>query len=130
MSRGGIPIQYGGLSPEPTPFPLFTVLAKTPMLRGQLVHEVTSDPAWLEAAKAFILDRPMSGSLKPVIEEQVRRAPGASSVTTIAGWTAQSRISFRNLPPSPTVDVGNSDRRDSNTKADKAKAAPRRQEYE
>ena len=29
MARGGILIEYGGLSPEPTPFPLFAVLAKT-----------------------------------------------------------------------------------------------------
>ncbi|MER9234524.1 zinc-dependent alcohol dehydrogenase family protein [Mesorhizobium sp. M0622] len=67
MARGGILIEYGGLSPEPTPFPLFAVLAKTLTLRGYLVHEITSDPAKLEAAKAFIFDGLMSGSLKPVI---------------------------------------------------------------
>lgn len=65
MARGGILIEYGGLSPEPTPFPLFAVLAKT--LRGYLVHEITGDPVKLEAAKAFILDGLMSGSLKPAI---------------------------------------------------------------
>ncbi|RUU47584.1 NADPH:quinone reductase, partial [Mesorhizobium sp. M6A.T.Ca.TU.002.02.2.1] len=32
-----------------------------------LVHELTGNPAKLEAAKAFILDGLMSGSLKPVI---------------------------------------------------------------
>ncbi|TIO08331.1 zinc-dependent alcohol dehydrogenase family protein [Mesorhizobium sp.] len=67
MARGGILIEYGGLSPEPTPFPLLTVLAKTLTLRGYLVHEITSDPAKLEAAKAFILGGLMSGSLRPVI---------------------------------------------------------------
>ncbi|MER9967684.1 zinc-dependent alcohol dehydrogenase family protein [Mesorhizobium sp. M0060] len=67
MARGGILIEYGGLSPEPTPFPLFAVLAKTLTLRGYLVDEITSDPAKLEAAKAFIFDGLMSGSLKPVI---------------------------------------------------------------
>lgn len=67
MSRGGILIEYGGMSLEPTPFPLFTVLSKSLVLRGYLVHEITGDPARLEAAKAFILDGLMSGSLKPVI---------------------------------------------------------------
>ncbi|RUV90794.1 NADPH:quinone reductase, partial [Mesorhizobium sp. M5C.F.Ca.IN.020.14.1.1] len=63
----GILIEYGGLSIEPTPFPLFAVLAKTLTLRGYLVHEITGDPARLEAAKTFILDGLMSGSLRPVI---------------------------------------------------------------
>lgn len=67
MSRGGILIEYGGLSPEPTPFPLGAVLSKTLTLRGYLVHEITGDPSRLEAAKAFILDGLASGSLKPVI---------------------------------------------------------------
>jgi NADPH:quinone reductase-like Zn-dependent oxidoreductase len=67
MSRGGILIEYGGLSPEPTPFPLFTVLTKALTLRGYLVHEIVGDPLRLEAAKAFILGGLMSGSLKPII---------------------------------------------------------------
>ncbi|WP_217577706.1 zinc-dependent alcohol dehydrogenase family protein [Mesorhizobium sp. GbtcB19] len=67
MARGGVLIEYGGLSPEPTPFPLFDVLAKTLTLRGYLVHEITGDPARLEAAKAFILDGLASGALKPII---------------------------------------------------------------
>jgi NADPH:quinone reductase-like Zn-dependent oxidoreductase len=67
MSRGGILIEYGGLSPEPTPFPLFTVLSKSLTLRGYLVLEIIGDPLRLEAAKAFILDGLLSGSLQPVI---------------------------------------------------------------
>ncbi|MBR0665549.1 zinc-dependent alcohol dehydrogenase family protein [Roseomonas hellenica] len=67
MSRGGILIEYGGLSPEPTPFPLFAVLSKRLTLRGYLVHEITGDPARLAAAKAFILDGVAAGALRPVI---------------------------------------------------------------
>jgi NADPH:quinone reductase-like Zn-dependent oxidoreductase len=67
MARGGILIEYGGLSPDPTPFPLFAVLSKTLTLRGYLVHEIISDPARLEIAKAFILDGLISGALKPEI---------------------------------------------------------------
>ncbi len=67
MSRGGILIEYGGLSPAPTPFPLFAVLSKTLTLRGYLVHEITGDPVRLAAAKAFILDGLASGAFSPVI---------------------------------------------------------------
>ena len=68
MSRGGILIEYGGLSREPTPFPLFAVLAKTLTLRGYLVHEITGNPAKLEAAKAFILEGLETGALRPIID--------------------------------------------------------------
>lgn len=67
MSRGGVLIEYGGLSLEPTPFPIGNVLAKSLTLRGYLMHEIASDPVRLEAAKAFILDRVASGALRPII---------------------------------------------------------------
>ncbi|MGH6615208.1 zinc-dependent alcohol dehydrogenase family protein [Sphingomonas sp.] len=67
MSPGGILLEYGGLSSEPTPFPLFTVLGKSLTLRGYLVHEILGDPARLAAAKAFILDGLASGAFRPVI---------------------------------------------------------------
>lgn len=72
MSPGGILIEYGGLSPEPTPFPLPNVLTKSLVLRGYLVHEITSDPARLERAKAFILDGLTDGTLKPIIARTFR----------------------------------------------------------
>jgi NADPH:quinone reductase-like Zn-dependent oxidoreductase len=67
MSPGGVLIEYGVLSTEPTPFPLFTVLSKSLTLRGYLVHEVTGDPVRLEAAKRFILDGLRAGALRPII---------------------------------------------------------------
>ncbi|TYO65076.1 zinc-dependent alcohol dehydrogenase family protein [Bradyrhizobium hipponense] len=67
MSPGGILIEYGGLSPEPTPFPLFNVLSKSLTLRGYLVHEIVRDPARLAKAKAFILDGLSDGTLMPII---------------------------------------------------------------
>lgn len=69
MSRGGILIEYGGLSAEPTPFPLFSVLSKSLTLRGYLVHEIIGDPIRLEKAKAFIIEGLTSGSLQPVISK-------------------------------------------------------------
>ncbi|MER9075828.1 zinc-dependent alcohol dehydrogenase family protein [Mesorhizobium sp. M0904] len=67
MAPGGILIEYGGLSLDPTPFRLPAVLAKTLTLRGYLMHEIVRDPVRLQAAKAFILDGLSSGSLKPAI---------------------------------------------------------------
>ncbi|WP_100965062.1 zinc-dependent alcohol dehydrogenase family protein [Bosea sp. FBZP-16] len=67
MGRGGILFEYGGLSPQTTPFPLFNVLSKSLTLRGYLVHEIAGDPARLAAAKAFILDGLNDGSLTPII---------------------------------------------------------------
>jgi NADPH:quinone reductase-like Zn-dependent oxidoreductase len=67
MARGGILFEYGGLSPQTTPFPLFNVLSKSLTLRGYLVHEIAGDPARLAAAKAFILDGLNDGSLTPII---------------------------------------------------------------
>jgi NADPH:quinone reductase-like Zn-dependent oxidoreductase len=67
MARGGILIEYGALSRDPTPFPLFAVLSKSLTLRGYLIHEITADPLRLEAAKAFVLEGLGSGALRPVI---------------------------------------------------------------
>lgn len=67
MARGGILLEYGGLSSEPTPFPLFDVLTKVLTLRGYLVHEITADVAKREAAVAFILDGVRSGAFRPAI---------------------------------------------------------------
>ena len=67
MARGGILIEYGGLSPEPTPFPLFDVLAKSLTFRGYLMHEIVGDARRLAAAKAFILDGLVAGAFRPTI---------------------------------------------------------------
>jgi NADPH:quinone reductase-like Zn-dependent oxidoreductase len=67
MSPGGVLIEYGGLSPEPTPFPLVNVLTKSLTLRGYLVHEIIRDPARLANAKTFILDGLRDGALQPII---------------------------------------------------------------
>jgi NADPH:quinone reductase-like Zn-dependent oxidoreductase len=67
MASGGILVEYGGLSLEKTPFPLFAVLSKSLTLRGYLVHELLADPGRLERAKAFILDGLVSGALRPII---------------------------------------------------------------
>jgi len=63
----GIIFQYGALSPEPTPLPLFDVLGKSLTIRGYILFEITSEPARLEKGKKFVIDGLASGQLKPVI---------------------------------------------------------------
>ncbi|WP_017518420.1 zinc-dependent alcohol dehydrogenase family protein [Pseudomonas nitroreducens] len=67
MAEGGILIEYGGLSPEPTPFPLFEVLSRSLVLRGYRIHEVLQDPVRLREAADFIYTGLADGSLRPVI---------------------------------------------------------------
>lgn len=67
MAPGGILVEYGGLSKEPTPFPLFAVLSKSLTLRGYLVHEILTDAHRLATAKRFILDGVAAGALRPII---------------------------------------------------------------
>ena len=79
MARGGILLEYGALSTEPTPFPLFTVLGKSLTLKGYLNGEITNNEAALERAKDFISKGLSSGQLKPVIArtfplEQIQEA--------------------------------------------------------
>ncbi|MDG9884295.1 zinc-dependent alcohol dehydrogenase family protein [Pseudomonas sp. GD04058] len=66
-ARGGIIIEYGALSNEPSPFPLFTVLGKSLTLRGYLLHEVVNDPQLFRQGKAFVTSGLEDGSLAPVI---------------------------------------------------------------
>jgi NADPH2:quinone reductase len=68
MAQNGIVIEYGALSAEPTPLPLFPVLAKNLTLHGYQYKEVVRDQAQLARAKRFILDGLASGVLKPIID--------------------------------------------------------------
>jgi NADPH:quinone reductase-like Zn-dependent oxidoreductase len=67
MSRGGILLEYGALSTEPTPFPQFTVLGMNLTVKGYLYNEIVDDDEALALAKEFINDGLASGKLDPVI---------------------------------------------------------------
>jgi NADPH:quinone reductase-like Zn-dependent oxidoreductase len=64
---GGIIIEYGALSTEPTPFPQFPVLAKGLSMRGYTLFEFVPIPEKLRAAAEFIYKGFASGAFKPVI---------------------------------------------------------------
>ena len=67
MSPGGMIIEYGALSPEPTPFPLFPVLAKGLSIRGYTLFEFLPFREKVEAAATFIYGGFASGAFKPVV---------------------------------------------------------------
>ena len=64
---GGVIIGYGALDAGPIVIPSAVVLGKRLTLRGYLVHEVVTDPARLENAKAYVLQGLASGAFRPAI---------------------------------------------------------------
>jgi NADPH:quinone reductase-like Zn-dependent oxidoreductase len=66
-ANGGIIFIYGLLSGEPTPFPLRAALTHALSLRGYYLGEVTADPAVLEKAKKYVVDRLADGRFVPKI---------------------------------------------------------------
>ncbi|WP_114210584.1 zinc-dependent alcohol dehydrogenase family protein [Acidisarcina polymorpha] len=64
----GIIFEYGALAPEPTPYPLFTALAKALTVRAYTLFELTPDPVFPEA-KQYIFDHLASGAFKPLIDK-------------------------------------------------------------
>jgi len=74
---GGIVFQYGWLSMEPTPFPLFAAITKGLSIRGYTLFEITRNPEKLPAAKKYIYDRLADGRFHPKV---ARMFPFAKTV--------------------------------------------------
>jgi len=64
----GIVFEYGALASEPTPYPLFTALAKGLTVRAYTLFEVTPDPVFPKA-KQYIFDHLASGAFRPLIDK-------------------------------------------------------------
>jgi NADPH:quinone reductase-like Zn-dependent oxidoreductase len=67
-AQGATIFEYGALSSEPTPFPLFAALQKGLNIKGYTLFEIVSDPAKLEKAKQYIYDGLDAGKLKPILD--------------------------------------------------------------
>ncbi len=67
-ARGATIFEYGALTSEPTPFPLFTALQKGLKVQGYTLFEIAGDPVKLEKAKQYIYDGLDSGKLVPIID--------------------------------------------------------------
>ncbi len=65
---GATIIEYGALSPDPTPFPLFSALKKGLAVRGYTLFEIAKDAERLARGKQYVYDGLKSGALKPVID--------------------------------------------------------------
>ncbi len=65
---GATIVEYGALSPDPTPFPLFSALKKGLAVRGYTLFEIAKDAERLARGKQYIYDGLKSGALKPVID--------------------------------------------------------------
>ncbi len=68
-ANSGIIFEYGALSTEPTPFPLFSVLSKHLTIKGYTLFEIVTDPAVFPKAKQYIFDHLASGEFKPRIDK-------------------------------------------------------------
>lgn len=64
----GAIFQYGALSLEPTPFPLFTALSKGLSGRGYALREVLGDPKLSPKAVKYVFDHVAAGHFKPRID--------------------------------------------------------------
>jgi NADPH:quinone reductase-like Zn-dependent oxidoreductase len=67
-ASNGVIFIYGALSLEPTPFPLFSALAKHLTIKGYTLFEVVSDPALFAKAKQYVFEHLSSGAFKPRID--------------------------------------------------------------
>ena len=66
-ARDGIIFEYGALSSQPTPFPLFQALGRALSVRGYTLLEFSQNPAILEPAKKYVFDRLADGRFVPKI---------------------------------------------------------------
>jgi NADPH:quinone reductase-like Zn-dependent oxidoreductase len=66
-AQEGVIFVYGGLSMQPTPFPLFESFRNAVSLRAYSVREITTVPERLAPAKKYVFDRLASGQFVPKI---------------------------------------------------------------
>ncbi len=67
VARGGTIIEYGGLSMQPTPFPLVPLMRKGASMRAFTLTELTADPQAYATAKKYAYDRLADGRFVPRI---------------------------------------------------------------
>ncbi len=67
-ASGATIFEYGALSPEPTPFPLFPALGKGLTVRGYTLFEIVQDSEKRARGISYIRDGLQSGALKPIID--------------------------------------------------------------
>jgi NADPH:quinone reductase-like Zn-dependent oxidoreductase len=66
-AKGGIIIEYGMLSGEPTPFPFVSAMTKALSVRAYTLFEITTNSALFGPAKEYVLKHLQSGAFAPRI---------------------------------------------------------------
>lgn len=79
----GIIFIYGGLSMQPTPFPM-AALRKGLSLRGYTLIEIRRDPELLKSAKKYVYDRLADGRFHPKIAKTFPLAQSADAYRYLA----------------------------------------------
>src|ERR1700722_7009162 len=74
----GIIFEYGGLSMQPTPFPMIA-LGKGLTIRGYTLMEIRRDPQLLKTAKQYVFDRLQDGRFHPKIAKTFPLAQSAEA---------------------------------------------------
>ncbi|GJL54399.1 MAG: NADPH:quinone reductase [Nitrospirales bacterium] len=67
-AQEGMIFEYGALSSDSTPFPLFSALSKGLTIRGYTLFEIVSNPERLTRGKHYIYQGLESGKLQPIID--------------------------------------------------------------
>jgi NADPH:quinone reductase-like Zn-dependent oxidoreductase len=68
-AASGTIFEYGALSTDPAPFPLFAVLSKHLTIKGYTLFEVVGNPAARSVAEKYVFDHLADGSFKPRIDK-------------------------------------------------------------
>jgi NADPH:quinone reductase-like Zn-dependent oxidoreductase len=69
LTKDGLVLIYGALSPEITPLPMLDVQIKTPTISGYVLWPTALDPLRLRAAVEFTRRGLEAGAFKPVIDK-------------------------------------------------------------
>jgi NADPH:quinone reductase-like Zn-dependent oxidoreductase len=83
-SHGGILIEYGLLSMQPTPFPLGLALTKQLTMCGYTLHQVEADPTVSRTAREYVFDRLADGRFTPKIAKTFPFAQTAEAFRYLA----------------------------------------------
>jgi NADPH:quinone reductase-like Zn-dependent oxidoreductase len=89
---GGIIFQYGALSMQPTPFPLFSALPKGLSIRGYTLFEITQNPEKLAIARKYVYDRLADGRFRPKIAKTFPFAQTVEAYTYLESNTQVGKI--------------------------------------